>query len=57
MTELVVCIGLVWGMCGHVQIMQMKDEATCQAQAAALMQKPNITYAICRVPKDKAGEK
>jgi hypothetical protein len=48
MTTLTVCIGLVWGLCGHVVTGDYKTMAECEKALTRFDGKPNITYAYCK---------
>lgn len=48
MNTLVVCVGLVWGMCGHVIEQTYPTAEACQQALKPFEGKPNITYAYCK---------
>ena len=48
MTTLIACIGLVWGLCGHVVEVQYKTPQECEKALAGFVGKPNVQYVYCK---------
>lgn len=53
MTELFVCIGWVWGMCGAHVVEQFPTPAQCEAVLVEMRKVEKFTYGYCRLPKAK----
>lgn len=52
MNTLIVCVGLVWGMCGHAITVDYPTQTDCEKALARFEGKPNITYSYCK-PKEQ----
>ncbi len=47
MWTLKVCIGLIWGMCGHMQHLTYQTEAQCVKQQEIISTRKDVIYAVC----------
>lgn len=54
MYTLTACVGLVWGLCGHVITAEYTSMSDCN-YAASGFNKPNVTYVYCK-PKEIKGK-
>lgn len=55
MWELVMCVGLMLGMCGHYAKSDYPDEASCVRALKQTETSPQVVYKLCRPKQSPAG--